>query len=92
MPATVKSIITLYLREDNFSIFLATHDSIHSVLNVINYLRKQPRPLRSGTFGTSWDSNFWLDLNYFELAEAALKSSAYCTAILYVEIWKDIQK
>jgi hypothetical protein len=62
------------------------------VLNVINYLRKQPRDVRSGTLGTSWDRNFWLDLNYLELAEAALKSSAYCTAILYVEIWRDIHK
>ncbi|CAB3982970.1 serine- kinase ATM [Paramuricea clavata] len=70
----------------------ATHDSIHSVLNVINYLRKQPRDVRSGTSGTSWDSNFWLELNYLELAEAALKSSAYCTAILYIEIWRDIHK
>jgi hypothetical protein len=75
-----------------FFFYIATHESIHSVLNVINYLRKQERPNKSGTFGTSWESNFWLELNYLELAEAALKSSAYCTAILYVEIWKDIQR
>ncbi|XP_028397502.1 serine-protein kinase ATM-like [Dendronephthya gigantea] len=82
----------LITKNENGALDAASDDSVHSILNVINYLREQPRPAKTGTFGTSWDSNFWLDLNYLELAEAALKSSAYYTAILYVEIWKDMQK
>lgn len=35
------------------------------------------------------DSNFWLDLNYLEVAQAAQSCSAHFTALLYAEIYVD---
>lgn len=35
------------------------------------------------------DSNFWLDLNYLEVARAAQSCSAHFTALLYTEIYVD---
>ncbi len=35
------------------------------------------------------DSNFWLDLNYLEVAGAAQMYSAHFTALLYSEIYVD---
>uniref|UniRef100_A0A8B9JDG6 ATM serine/threonine kinase n=1 Tax=Astyanax mexicanus TaxID=7994 RepID=A0A8B9JDG6_ASTMX len=58
--------------------------SLRTMLAVIDYLRKQSRPLRPGRF-----SNFWLDLNYLEVARAAQLCSAHFTALLYSEIYVD---
>lgn len=35
------------------------------------------------------DSNFWLDLNYLEVAQAAQSCSAHFTALLYTEVYVD---
>lgn len=35
------------------------------------------------------DSNFWLELNYLEVAKAAQSCSAHFTALLYTEIYVD---
>lgn len=35
------------------------------------------------------DSNFWLELNYLEVAKAAQSCSAHFTALLYIEIYVD---
>lgn len=35
------------------------------------------------------DSNFWLELNYLEVAQAAQSCSAHFTALLYTEIYVD---
>lgn len=35
------------------------------------------------------DSNFWLELNYLEVAKAAQSCSAHFTALLYAEIYVD---
>lgn len=39
--------------------------------------------------GTVCDSNFWLELNYLEVAKAAQSCSAHFTALLYTEIYMD---
>ncbi|KAI5092996.1 serine-protein kinase ATM [Silurus meridionalis] len=65
--------------------------SLRTMLAVIDYLRQQRRPLRpnSAEFGTVCESNFWLDLNYLEVARAAQLCSAHFTALLYSEIYVD---
>lgn len=35
------------------------------------------------------ESNFWLELNYLEVAKAAQSCSAHFTALLYTEIYVD---
>uniref|UniRef100_A0A669EAW1 non-specific serine/threonine protein kinase n=1 Tax=Oreochromis niloticus TaxID=8128 RepID=A0A669EAW1_ORENI len=61
------------------------HDktSLRTMLAVIDYLRHHK------SFGTVCDSNFWLDLNYLEVAKAAQSCSAHFTALLYTEIYVD---
>ncbi|XP_030632937.1 serine-protein kinase ATM isoform X2 [Chanos chanos] len=65
--------------------------SLRTMLAVVDYLRQQRRPLEPGgqSFGTICDSNFWLDLNYVEVARAAQLCSAHFTALLYTEIYVD---
>ncbi|XP_070685735.1 serine-protein kinase ATM [Pempheris klunzingeri] len=65
--------------------------SLRTMLAVIDYLRHQQRPLeaKSNSCGTVCDSNFWLDLNYLEVAKAAQSCSAHFTALLYTEIYVD---
>ncbi|XP_057207149.1 serine-protein kinase ATM isoform X2 [Triplophysa rosa] len=65
--------------------------SLRSMLTVIDYLRQQARPVAHGSneYGTVCDSNFWLDLNYLEVAGAAQLCSAHFTALLYSEIYVD---
>lgn len=43
----------------------------------------------STSCGTVCHSNFWLDLNYLEVAKAAQSCSAHFTALLYTEIYVD---
>ncbi|KAM8905494.1 serine-protein kinase ATM [Spinachia spinachia] len=66
-------------------------NSLRTMLAVIDYLRHQQRPLDadSTSFGTVSDSNFWLELNYLEVAKAAQSCSAHFTALLYTEIYVD---
>ncbi|XP_030599575.1 serine-protein kinase ATM-like [Archocentrus centrarchus] len=65
--------------------------SLRTMLAVIDYLRHQQRPLEAGSnsCGTVCDSNFWLELNYLEVAKAAQSCSAHFTALLYTEIYVD---
>ncbi|KAE8295481.1 Serine-protein kinase ATM [Larimichthys crocea] len=63
--------------------------SLRTMLAVIDYLRHQQRPLESESRGTVCDSNFWLELNYLEVAKAAQSCSAHFTALLYTEIYVD---
>ncbi|XP_035535894.1 serine-protein kinase ATM isoform X2 [Morone saxatilis] len=65
--------------------------SLRTMLAVIDYLRHQQRPLEadSDSCGTVCDSNFWLELNYLEVAKAAQSCSAHFTALLYTEIYVD---
>ncbi|XP_030008171.1 serine-protein kinase ATM isoform X2 [Sphaeramia orbicularis] len=65
--------------------------SLRTMLAVIDYLRHQQRPLEpnSNSCGTVCHSNFWLDLNYLEVAKAAQSCSAHFTALLYTEIYVD---
>ncbi|XP_033952949.1 serine-protein kinase ATM [Pseudochaenichthys georgianus] len=65
--------------------------SLRTMLAVINYLRHQQRSLEadSKSCSTVCDSNFWLELNYLEVAKAAQSCSAHFTALLYSEIYVD---
>ncbi|XP_019720538.1 serine-protein kinase ATM [Hippocampus comes] len=65
--------------------------SLRTMLAVIDYLRHQQRHLTSDSkpSGTVCDSNFWLDLNYLEVAKSAQSCSAHFTALLYTEIYVD---
>ncbi|XP_069045887.1 serine-protein kinase ATM isoform X1 [Lepisosteus oculatus] len=66
--------------------------SLRTMLAVIDYLRRQKRPIeREGgpAYGTVRDSNFWLELDYVMLAQAAQCCSAPFTALLYAEIYVD---
>ena len=42
---------------------------------------------RNGIAGNPWDNNFWLDLDFLDVARAAQRCSAYFTSLLYIEIW-----
>ena len=42
---------------------------------------------RSNIASNPWDNNFWLDLNFLDVARAAQRCSAYFTSLLYIEIW-----
>ncbi|KAM4589980.1 serine-protein kinase ATM [Fundulus diaphanus] len=65
--------------------------SLRTMLAVVDYLRHQQRPAQadSNSCGTVCDSNFWLELNYLEVARAAQSCSAHFTALLYTEIYVD---
>ncbi|GAA6218256.1 serine-protein kinase ATM [Lates japonicus] len=65
--------------------------SLRTMLAVIDYLRHQQRPLESDSksCGTVCSSNFWLELNYLEVAKAAQSCAAHFTALLYTEIYID---
>jgi len=44
------------------------------------------------TFRTAWDNNFWLQVDYLQLASAALHVSSYFSCLLYIEIWAEITR
>ncbi|KAH9504406.1 hypothetical protein Btru_063525 [Bulinus truncatus] len=69
---------------------LKNKDSLMSLINVIQYLRLQKRSIQGKTSEpTAWDNNFWLDINYLDLAHAALYCGTHFSAILFAEIWWD---
>uniref|UniRef100_A0A3P8UQX8 non-specific serine/threonine protein kinase n=1 Tax=Cynoglossus semilaevis TaxID=244447 RepID=A0A3P8UQX8_CYNSE len=76
---------------DTASVGLYDKASLRTMLAVIDYLRHQPRSLASDSnlCGTVCNSNFWLELNYLEVAKAAQSCAAHFTALLYVEIYVD---
>jgi len=41
---------------------------------------------------TAWDNNFWLQVDYLQLASAALNVSSYFTCLLYIEVWAEITR
>lgn len=67
-------------------------------LDVIQYLRTQDiseidahfqKQGKSGGKSNSWDNNFWLDVDYMDLARVAVRYSRPFMAVLYAEIWKE---
>uniref|UniRef100_A0A4W3IE35 non-specific serine/threonine protein kinase n=1 Tax=Callorhinchus milii TaxID=7868 RepID=A0A4W3IE35_CALMI len=62
--------------------------SRRTMLAVVDYLRRQKRP-QEGLLNTEWDNNFWLELNYVEVALTAQTCAAHFTALLYAEIYTD---
>ncbi|XP_053392108.1 serine-protein kinase ATM-like, partial [Mercenaria mercenaria] len=67
-------------------------DSVRTMIDVIQYLRQQPRPKKGRQEMTIWDNNFWLDVDYLQVAMAAQYCSAHFTALLFAEIWCDVQR
>ncbi|KAK3593829.1 hypothetical protein CHS0354_011431 [Potamilus streckersoni] len=67
-------------------------DSVRTLLTVVQYLRQQNRPKEGHHQMTPWDDNFWLDVDYLHMAKAAQFCSAHFTAVLYAEIWCDVQR
>ena len=41
---------------------------------------------------TAWDNNFWLQVDYLQLANAALNGSSYFTCLLYIEVWAEMTR
>ncbi|XP_054884550.1 serine-protein kinase ATM isoform X1 [Poeciliopsis prolifica] len=76
---------------DSASQGLYDKSSLRTMLTVIDYLRHQQRQVQndSNSCGTVCESNFWLELNYLEVAQAAQSCSAHFTALLYAEIYVD---
>uniref|UniRef100_A0A3B3YKP7 non-specific serine/threonine protein kinase n=1 Tax=Poecilia mexicana TaxID=48701 RepID=A0A3B3YKP7_9TELE len=76
---------------DSASQGLYDKTSLRTMLAVVDYLRHQQRKVQddSNSCGTVCDSNFWLELNYLEVARAAQSCSAHFTALLYAEIYVD---
>ncbi|XP_042342685.1 serine-protein kinase ATM [Plectropomus leopardus] len=74
---------------DTVSPGLYDKTSLRTMLAVIDYLRHQQRPLEVESCATVCGSNFWLELNYLEVAKAAQSCSAHFTALLYTEIYVD---
>ncbi|XP_022251192.1 serine-protein kinase ATM-like [Limulus polyphemus] len=64
--------------------------SVQTMLSVIHHLRLQKCSWKFGDFG--WKNNFWLDIDYLCVAQAATFCSAHFTALLYTEIWCDQEK
>ncbi|KAL3883922.1 hypothetical protein ACJMK2_030148 [Sinanodonta woodiana] len=67
-------------------------DSVRTMLGVVQYLRQQNRPKEGHHQMTPWDNNFWLDVDYLQMAKAAQFCSAHFTAVLYAEIWYRVQR
>ncbi|CAH3032263.1 unnamed protein product [Porites lobata] len=84
-PSTVPS-------SNTSGIFGMKKESVRTMLAVVTYLRTQNIPRKGRGQATLWDNNFWLDLDYLEVASAAQRCSAYFTALLYTEVWADIEK
>ncbi|KAF3847994.1 hypothetical protein F7725_021022 [Dissostichus mawsoni] len=90
--AWLKALCTALLdKSDAASQGLYDKTSLRTMLAVIDYLRHQQRSLEadSRSCSTVCDSNFWLELNYLEVAKAAQSCSAHFTALLYSEIYVD---
>nr|NP_001107666.1 ataxia telangiectasia mutated [Strongylocentrotus purpuratus]ABY60856.1 ataxia telangiectasia mutated [Strongylocentrotus purpuratus] len=65
--------------------------SIKTLLDTIHYLRTQERSSRTSRF-TPWDNNFWLEVDYLQMAKAAQMCEAHFTCLLYSEIWCNEQR
>ena len=48
-------------------------------------------PGESSNSPAAWSKQYWLDIDYLQVAAAALQCSAYFTALLYVEHWIEEQ-
>ncbi|XP_076466353.1 serine-protein kinase ATM-like [Babylonia areolata] len=68
-------------------------ESVLAMLRVVTYLRTQKRPeKRPKHIVTAWDNNFWLDLDYLDVAWAAHNCAAHFSALLFAEIWWDAHR
>ena len=66
---------------------------LKTMLQMIQHLRHEKRPKWKGagpaSGDTCWKNNFWMDLNYLYVAEAARSCHAHFSAVMYAEIWLD---
>ncbi|XP_064646511.1 serine-protein kinase ATM-like isoform X2 [Lineus longissimus] len=61
--------------------------AVKCLLNLVQYLRQQPRPQHGRRERTVWENNFWLDVDYLIIAKAAQSCGKHFTALMYTEIW-----
>lgn len=61
--------------------------SVQIMLNVVHHLRCNQK--FDDPKATAWDNQFWLDVNYLHIAQAAHYCFAPFTSLLYTEIWFD---
>ncbi|XP_070188647.1 serine-protein kinase ATM-like [Littorina saxatilis] len=74
--------------DDQAKSICVNKDSVRVMLRVVNFLRTQKRPAKGPRHVvTAWDNNFWLDLNYLDVAWAAHNCAAHFSAVLLAEIW-----
>jgi ataxia telangiectasia mutated family protein len=60
---------------------------VNILLDVVMYLRSVP----PNKMCSPWLGNFWLDLDFIDIARIALKCRSYFTSLLYIEIWYNHQ-
>eukprot|EP01105_Mastigella_eilhardi_P010587 TRINITY_DN2472_c0_g1_i1.p1 TRINITY_DN2472_c0_g1~~TRINITY_DN2472_c0_g1_i1.p1 ORF type:complete len:2237 (+),score=571.05 TRINITY_DN2472_c0_g1_i1:1980-8690(+) len=73
-----------------FKILLSTanphKESVLLVLHTLNFLRNSHCSKSKKSSSWFWDTPFWRDLSLLDVANAALRCSAYLTSLLYVEL------
>jgi len=57
-------------------------EALRTMLSVLIFLRKQPLPKAT----TQFDNNYWLDLDYKYVVQAAIKCNLPTAALLFIEI------
>ncbi|OUM66587.1 hypothetical protein PIROE2DRAFT_6109 [Piromyces sp. E2] len=62
-------------------------EALRTILSVLIFLRKQPLPKAT----TQFDNNYWLNLDYKYVVQAAIKCNLYSAALLFIEISIDRQ-
>ncbi|KAI8822887.1 uncharacterized protein EV422DRAFT_522547 [Fimicolochytrium jonesii] len=63
-------------------------DVLVAILRVLEFLRTQPHPLSV----TPFDNNAWLDLDFVNVAKAAVHCKSYASAVLFLEIAQEVSK
>ncbi|KAH3729489.1 hypothetical protein DPMN_055461, partial [Dreissena polymorpha] len=80
------------LTDGNKTAICMNKESVRVMLNVVQYLRQQDRPKHGRKESTPWDKNFWLDLDYLQVAMAAQYCHAHFSTLMYAEIWFDVHR
>eukprot|EP00117_Sycon_ciliatum_P033907 scpid11421/ scgid25987/ Serine-protein kinase ATM; Ataxia telangiectasia mutated homolog len=78
------------------AVTLPPAQSMKTMLDMLAFLRHQNRQVRVSSRHaaqpTVWDNNFWLDLDFFDVAATAQACKAPFTALLYIQIGCDAQR
>ncbi|GFR95642.1 ATM serine/threonine kinase, partial [Elysia marginata] len=80
------------VRQEKYSLVM-NKTAVRTMLSVVQYLRTQKRSQQSlGETHTAWHNNFWLDLHYLHVAQAAQYCGASFSAVLFIEIYCGIKR